>query len=81
VPVTVKRCRRAGDQRPGVDVPDTDGLVLDGRRLWAVQSFRNQISRWRLSGDLSSGTLDGVITDPLFRCRSRRSSSATGSPW
>jgi sugar lactone lactonase YvrE len=51
----------------GVDVPDTDGLVLDGRRLWAVQTFRNQISRWQLSDDLSSGTLDKVITDPLFR--------------
>jgi sugar lactone lactonase YvrE len=51
----------------GVDVPEADGLVLDGRQLWAVQSFRNQISRWRLSDDLSSGTLDKVITDPLFR--------------
>jgi sugar lactone lactonase YvrE len=51
----------------GVDIPDTDGLELDGRQLWAVQSFRNQISRWRLSDDLTSGTLDKVITDPLFR--------------
>jgi hypothetical protein len=51
----------------GVDVPDADGLLLDDGRLWAVQSFRNQISRWRLSDDLSSGKLDKVITDPLFR--------------
>ena len=50
----------------GVDVPDADGLVLDGRRLWAVQSIRDRISRWRLSDDLRSGTLEKVITDPLF---------------
>jgi hypothetical protein len=42
--------------------------VLEGRRLWAVQSFPDQISRWRLSGDLSSGTSDGLITYPLFAC-------------
>jgi hypothetical protein len=64
---TVNPITGASELVAGVDVPDADGLVLDGRRLWAVQSFRNQISRWRLSGDLSSGTLDGVITDPLFR--------------
>jgi hypothetical protein len=49
----------------GVDIPGADGLVLDGRRLWAVQ-LENQVSRWQLSDDLSSGTLDGVITDPQF---------------
>jgi sugar lactone lactonase YvrE len=50
----------------GVDVPNVDGIVLDGRRLWAVQNFSNQISQWRLSGDLASGTLDEVITSPAF---------------
>lgn len=49
----------------GVDIPSTDGLVLEGRRLWAVQ-LGNQVSRWRLSDDLTSGTPDGVITDPQF---------------
>lgn len=49
----------------GVDVPGADGLVLDGRRLWAVE-FENRVSRWRLSPDLSSGTEDGAITDPQF---------------
>jgi hypothetical protein len=49
----------------GVDIPQTDGLVLDGRRLWAVR-FDNQVSRWRLSDDLSRGTPDGVITDLAF---------------
>lgn len=49
----------------GVEIPFADGLVLDGRRLWAVQ-LGNVVSRWRLSDDLSSGTSDGEITDPLF---------------
>ena len=51
-----------------VDIPGADGLVLEGRRLWAVQSNNTdyQVSRWQLSDDLSSGTLDKVITDPLF---------------
>jgi hypothetical protein len=53
------------EQVEGVDVPFADGLVLDGTRLWAVQ-FTNQISRWRLSDDFTSGTLEEVITDPLF---------------
>ncbi|MCW6009356.1 hypothetical protein K1W54_33160 [Micromonospora sp. CPCC 205371] len=50
----------------GVDVPNVDGIVLDGRRLWAVQNFNNQISRFKLSGDLSEGTLQKVITSPHF---------------
>jgi hypothetical protein len=49
-----------------VDVPGADGLEFDGRRLWAVQ-FGNQVTRWRLTDDLTSGTLEKVITDPLFR--------------
>ncbi len=49
-----------------VDVPNADGLVLDGRRLWVVQTIDNRISRWRLSGDLGRGTPVGVITDPEF---------------
>lgn len=50
----------------GVDIPDTDGVELEGRRLWAVQRFHNQVSRWRLNGDLTSGRLEKVITDPAF---------------
>ncbi|HEU5473356.1 MAG TPA: hypothetical protein VFV67_22155 [Actinophytocola sp.] len=49
----------------GVHIPGADGLVLDGRRLWAVQ-FDNQVSRWLLRDDLSHGTPDGVITNPRF---------------
>lgn len=50
----------------GVSVPNTDGLVLDGRRLWAVQSILNKVTRWHLSADLSSGTREKEITDPRF---------------
>jgi hypothetical protein len=43
---TINHVTGASKLVAGVDVPDTDGLVLDGRRLSAVQTFRNQISRW-----------------------------------
>jgi hypothetical protein len=38
----------------GVSVPDVDGIVLEGRRLWAVQNT-NQVTRIRLAADLSAG--------------------------
>ena len=50
----------------GVSVPNVDGIVLRGRRLWAVQNT-DQVSRIRLSGDLSSGVVDKVITSDLFQ--------------
>jgi sugar lactone lactonase YvrE len=50
----------------GVEVPNADGLVLDGRRLWVVQNHDNKITRFRLSSDLSSGTLELEITSPAF---------------
>jgi sugar lactone lactonase YvrE len=51
----------------GVSVPDADGLVLKGRRLWVVQGFQNLVTRVALSPDLSTGSVDGVITSPLFQ--------------
>lgn len=51
----------------GVSVPNVDGILLEGRLLWAVQNFSNQVSRIRLSPDLSSGTLEEVITSDLFQ--------------
>jgi len=50
----------------GVSVPQVDGLVLDGRRLWAVQNT-NQVTRIRLAADLSSGVVEEVITSELFQ--------------
>lgn len=50
----------------GVEAPNVDGLILDGRRLWAVRNNDNKIARFRLSADLSSGTLEKEITSPAF---------------
>jgi sugar lactone lactonase YvrE len=50
----------------GVSVPQVDGLVLEGRRLWAVQNS-NQVTRIRLAADLSSGMVDEVLTSELFQ--------------
>ncbi|GAA2210458.1 hypothetical protein GCM10009850_059170 [Nonomuraea monospora] len=49
----------------GVDVPNADGLVLSGNRLWAVNST-SQVSRFRLDPRLTSGVLEKTITSPLF---------------
>ena len=40
-----------GGQRTiaGISVPNVDGLVLAGRKLWAVQNANNQITRIRLN--------------------------------
>ena len=50
----------------GVSVPQVDGLVLEGRRLWAVQNT-NQVTRIRLAPDLASGMIEEVITSDLFQ--------------
>ena len=63
----------------GVTVPNVDGIVLDGTRLWAVQGFANQISRVRLSPHLTSGVVEEVITSALSRCRRRRPASVVDS--
>jgi sugar lactone lactonase YvrE len=50
----------------GVSVPNVDGIVLQGRRLWAVQNT-NQVTRIRLDQHLRSGVVDKVITSALFQ--------------
>ena len=50
----------------GVSVPNVDGIVLQGRRLWAVQNT-NQVTRIRLDGHLRSGVVQEVITSELFQ--------------
>lgn len=47
----------------GVDLPNVDGILLEAGRLWAVQNNDNQITELRLSGDLSSATVERVITN------------------
>ena len=50
----------------GVSVPQVDGIVLQGRRLWAVQNT-NQVTRIRLDGHLASGVVEEVITSDRFQ--------------
>ena len=50
----------------GVSVPNVDGIVLEGRRLWAVQNS-NQVTRIRLRPHLTSGVVEKVITSDLFQ--------------
>jgi sugar lactone lactonase YvrE len=50
----------------GVSVAQVDGIVLQGRRLWAVQNT-NQVTRIRLAPDLSVGVVEEVITSALFQ--------------
>jgi sugar lactone lactonase YvrE len=49
-----------------VKVPDVDGILFDGSRLWAVRNFDNEIVELRLSGDLSSATVVHRIGDGAF---------------
>jgi sugar lactone lactonase YvrE len=50
----------------GANVPNVDGILFEAGRLWAVQNFSNQVAELRLSADLSSATVEGVITSPQF---------------
>ena len=51
----------------GLSLPDVDGLLLAGHRLYAVQNFLNQIAEIRLSPDYRSGVVRKVITSALFQ--------------
>ncbi|HEX2104768.1 MAG TPA: hypothetical protein VHF51_14020 [Solirubrobacteraceae bacterium] len=50
----------------GVRVPRVDGIVLRGRRLWAVQNS-NRVTRVRLSPRLRSGVVERVIRSDRFQ--------------
>ncbi len=50
----------------GADLPNVDGILSEAGRIWAVQNFSNQVTELRLSPDLSSATVERVITDPAF---------------
>ena len=51
----------------GVEVPFVDGILLEAGRLYAVQNFLNQIAEIKLAGDLSSGSIENVITSEHFQ--------------
>jgi len=50
----------------GATIPMGDGLLLAGSRLCAVQKSAN-IAVVNLNSDLTSGTIERVISDPAFR--------------
>ena len=50
----------------GVSVPSVDGIVLKGKRLWAVQNS-DQVTRIRLRSHYTSGVVEKVITSELFQ--------------
>ncbi len=51
----------------GDAVPSGDGLLLEGRTLYVVQNFFNQVAVVELSPDYTSGEVVDVLTDPDFR--------------
>jgi hypothetical protein len=51
----------------GDSVPNGDGILLDGKTLYVVQNFANQIGVVELSSDLSSGSLEAPIISDNFR--------------
>ena len=51
----------------GLSVPSVDGIHLEGRTVYVVQNFLNQIAVVQLSGDLSSGRLVRTVTSDLFQ--------------
>jgi hypothetical protein len=50
-----------------VSVPFVDGILLESGELYAVQNFLNQITVVRLSPDLTSGTVEKLVTSDLFQ--------------
>jgi sugar lactone lactonase YvrE len=62
-PTTGASAAIAGGGFPNVKLPNIDGILLEAGRLWAVQNFSNQITELRLSPDLSSATVERVITN------------------
>jgi sugar lactone lactonase YvrE len=50
----------------GAEVANVDGILFEAGRVWAVQTFLNQVTELRLSSDLSSATVERLITSPLF---------------
>lgn len=50
----------------GGSVPNGDGILLEGRRLYVVQNRDNKIARIAVDRGLRSGRILGFITDPDF---------------
>jgi sugar lactone lactonase YvrE len=48
-------------------VPNGDGILLQGKTLYVVQNFLNQVARVELSADFTSGEVVNRITSSAFR--------------
>lgn len=48
-------------------LPNVDGIIARGKTVWVVQNFLNQVSRVKLSHDLSAGEVRDVITSDSFQ--------------
>ena len=57
----------ASSRVAGVDVPNVDGILLEGRTLWAVRNNDNRIEQYQLGGTLRTGTLTKVVTSGAFQ--------------
>lgn len=64
---TVDTATGASAPIAGAELPAVDGILLEAGRVWAVQNFLNQVTELRLSPDLSSATVENVITHPAFQ--------------
>jgi sugar lactone lactonase YvrE len=51
----------------GAGVPNGDGILLQGKTLYVVQNRLNQIAVIGLNSDFTAGTIETLITSPLFR--------------
>jgi sugar lactone lactonase YvrE len=50
----------------GAPVPNGDGLLLEGKTLYVVQNFLNQIAVVELNSHFTSGVIVDTITNPQF---------------
>jgi sugar lactone lactonase YvrE len=64
---TVNSVTGASATIAGVSVPNVDGIVLQGRRLWAVQQNSSQVSVIRLDPGFGSGVVERTITNDLLQ--------------
>jgi sugar lactone lactonase YvrE len=51
----------------GGSVPNGDGILLQGKTLYVVQNFLNQVAVVRLDSKLSAGTIVSTLTSPFLR--------------
>lgn len=48
----------------GASIPNADGIVLKGKKLWVVQNFARQVSMFKLDSDAESARLKRVQRTP-----------------